>query len=393
LDVNMFGEDSDEDGDGEEGEEGEELEDIFSFDLKRVAEALRNGADKEELAKIIEDLMGDELETRVLGAKPGTVFRMDRDDSGTASPAMSTSLSGLMTPTADDDDDEAAPSAPAAPSPEAIGKRIGEVFGKAGAVARHRRSSIKERRQSLGQHPKLASAIDEVTRQRRRSLCETLTRACEEQGCAAKGGNRRLSREAARRLSSEVRRLSSECRRSRLSLLKAAETLEVAGIGVEEEKKGNGETADVSQQLCLVQDAMETARQRHRLSVARAVRDVVGGDAGDETEGVAADARPAKECAGAARQLPCQTLSQDKVQRIIAKAYAKHQELKESSAAAPSRASKKQKQSEGGMPEALVRSGTLVALMNARVVDADKHIVHIGPYGKTAPSKVKRRGR
>eukprot|EP00439_Symbiodinium_sp_Y106_P027476 s730_g3.t1 len=83
------------------------LEEIFSFDLAKVAEALRRGASEHELTSVIEEALVSELPERLAAAKEGapmsacsTATPRTGDISGLMTPPslLSTDLEGLRTP-------------------------------------------------------------------------------------------------------------------------------------------------------------------------------------------------------------------------------------------------------------------------------------------------------
>jgi len=374
LQCNMYGEDSDDASD----DDGLDLEQLFSFDIDRVSEAVRRGADMEELSKIIEDLMGDQLESRLAAESAGLAVIVP----GETAPSMGDNLSGRMTPVlAECDGGDANCETPCAPSPDELSEHIGQAFAG--------RPKESRRRSSFMQHSRLSEAVHDVAERRRISL----VLACEAAESSQKY-HRRLSLEVVRRVALK------DSRRHRASLHRAAEVLEAAGIGVDgaeddEHRRERGESSpqqdaalcpqvrgsdDITQQLCLVQDAMKAARRRHRLSIAQAVQDVT-----ESAEVEDAD----EQGPSLKRKLPCESLPNEKVQRIIARAYAEHRE-QQTVRAGGLGCSKQQ----GGLPAALVRSGTLVALMHARSGEHGKHNVHIGPPRTLEPgsSATRRRG-
>lgn len=97
-------------GDSDFGDEanGEDLEDLFSFDLERVAEALKNGANSQQLEEIIEEAMADALQQR-LAVDAATESSVDVDaaetfpddslstSSGRSTPPMTDTFSGRLT--------------------------------------------------------------------------------------------------------------------------------------------------------------------------------------------------------------------------------------------------------------------------------------------------------
>jgi len=373
LEFTMFDEDSDED-------DNEDLNDVFSFDLERVAELLKNGVDKEELSKAIEEMLGENLESRLAAVGTTIVVEpppsapcpsleqcrslglpgVEGRGSGVATPSLPGTLSGLMTPAVLTEDDVSP-----VPSAAEISARVYQVF-----------SDIPEqrRRSSAMQHSRLAEAVNEATEERRQSL----ERACRD-FCTAKPNPRRLSSEAVRRF------VVNDCKRHRQSLLRAAEVLEVAGIGTEASRPQEDSAtiqvkaeAAISQQLRLVQGAMKAARRRHRQCVAKVVCDMASG--GVDTAG-----------------LPCQNVAYEKIQQIIAKAYARHQERHAQGGGQPrsggggggTGSSSKHEEQQGSLGEALMRKGTLVALMHARSRD---NRVHIGP-AQDLSTQAKNQGR
>jgi len=336
----------------------QELEELFGFDPETVAEALRRGASLLELSDVIEEAMAGILETRLAASTATLVAKQCRASSpheatasGECAPRVTGDLEGLMTPTRSEgcDGDQTPPvaSAPTVPGLEFLGMCVQERLASV--------SGSKRRRSSLASHPQLADAVSAQSARHRRSLFAAVTA-----GGAVEG----MLTPAA--LSNVRRSLAGAHRLRRQSLLKAAEVLEVAGVGVEAGSTGtsvvgaaaaaSSPQAIVSQQLRLVQRAVERARQRHRQSIARAV-------------GLAA--QRAEADAGAGRALPCQGVAEERVQRAIAAAYARHRARGRRAGAAPA----------------------LAALMHARVLKGPRpHFVHCGPGEWQEPPRRRRAG-
>lgn len=354
-----IGEDSDEDGDA-----GEELEALFRFDLELVAEALRRGAGVEELAQVIEESMSNALESRlesmlpeafgeILEAKQPSAMLMpftaagkqdDEVHGGGATPSMCSNLSGRMTPQEGEGQGEEFGSPAATPD-----ELVAHVHEALTSPSNRRASASAQRRLST----KLVDAFSEESKSRR----ENVTRACLE-GRVSLGGGRKFSELELRQY------VTRDARLHRMSFLKAAEVLETAGVDVEgsdfgvKARAAAGVETIVGDQLRRVKDAVEAARRRHRQSVVQAVHEAA--------RGVGAE------------KLPCQSLAAEKVQQIIARAYARHQEFLGKQRQGVGRRSKSP--SSKGVPEALLRSGCLVALMHARSGDSSMpwYGVHCG---------------
>jgi hypothetical protein len=101
-----------------------------------------------------------------------------------------------------------------------------------------------------------------------------------------------------------------------MSLMKSAEVLEAAGIGTGCDQEqishvGIPKLDLVDDKLLLVQQAMDDARRSHRRSIAEAVNKA----SGKTQSGARSKAK--------GTPLPCQNISQEKVDEIIAKALAR----------------------------------------------------------------------
>lgn len=207
--------------------EGQYAFDQYSFDVGQVARALQHGASLEELVSVIETGMAENLGARLALAETG-----EAADFG-AQPVMG-DVTGLMTPPT---------SEPKPVCPAELAARL----------TRCRRSSVAD-------CPRLMAAVNQASARHRRSMAEAVTEDLSES--PADPARVRQSVAAARR-------------QHRLSLIKAAEVLEVVEKMPETQQMPEEQ---VESQLNLLQRAVEVARRRHRLSIMKAVEEVTGVD-------------------------------------------------------------------------------------------------------------------
>jgi hypothetical protein len=456
--------DSDAESDGSQG-----LENMFSFRcMEKVAEALRRGADVQELSVLVEEAMADALEIRLATvSEDEDCDKDDLDSSGTITPSMSLDVTGLMTPpqcttalspravvdspgsplrprTTGELDGRMTPpegaggakaaimvsqpadplwaarlsaalaaAGPSSPPRRAAHARASGMMPRrrASAAARLRAglegdateleqdafttSSAKARRASIAHNDRLAQAVKAATTTFRRSLAplarqRTLssggaTGEAEEAAEAAQAG------EAARMRKS----VAGACRRHRQSILLAAEVLDAAGVvGTEaaSREEAAASQGDVDTQLSLVHKAVESARRRHRMSIAQAVEKAVEKTAATDHEretGVCAQSvakpsgagvpllnLPVPPCNGLAPGGGCGSTSarkgvaRERVDSIVAAAYQRHEDLRKTS--------KGKKVPVLGVPRALMH--TRVGLPGMR-----PHVVHCGPARPSPP--------
>jgi len=269
--------------DGEEDEDdGADLQNLFSFDPDQVAEALKRGATLDELVQSIEDAMAQRLEQRLAD------FR--GEPTGLGTPPRMGDLTGLMTP------------------PDSTPKPLNQADLSA-RLAKCRRSSV------------VMAAVNEASTRHRHSLVQVVAAGLT--GAPSDPAKLRQSLVMANRL-------------HRLSLVRAAEVLEAAGV------EDRHASVELQQQLELVQQAVKAAQRRHRLSVVRAVAEVTGVNSSTQSPASASPALP-------------------RVRQAIVAAYAR--------------------------THAATMSARERALMNTRVGIAGKpsHFVHCGPLRTPNP--------
>lgn len=298
----------------QEDDDKEDICDIFDqycFDLDRVALALKEGASLEELVQVFEEGFAESLEQRLPAAleaqRTASLARQcSTHITGEMNgPAMGEDVTGLMTP------------------PEGSEKAR---LNAADLVSCLRQSMARFRRSSVADCPTLMAAVNDASTRHRRSLAQA---AIDLQRMPADPSRLRQSLVAANK-------------HHRLSLIKAAEVLEAAGVGVGSSSFPSDAAAatEVESQLQMVQRAMETARRRHRLSVVKAVEDLKG-----TSEPSVLPANLEKKCAAFPR-----------VQQAVVAAYAKQNAAK--------------------------LTGSKKALMNTQiggVTGKPAHFVHCGP--------------
>jgi len=145
------------------------IEEVFSFDLEKVAEALHRGADQDELSQIIEEAMIQDLPHRIAESEVIEVH----ETSSTVTPCTG-DLSALMTPPRRRIEDLMTPPegtvsphfGRGAVSSTILAERLQNIQGE-GCSSRRRRSSI-------AQHPQLLEAVSTAQSRHRRSLAKVV---------------------------------------------------------------------------------------------------------------------------------------------------------------------------------------------------------------------------
>lgn len=238
------------DSDDEASDSDDEMGDEYEFDITKMAQLVKAGADRAQLAAVCEEAMAAALE-RKLAQKRGVVLNdaaklaaevaaeraeqlaptdeKDWDLDGRMTP-------GQMTPPADDS------ATPARSDADDLAARAQEAL--ASANARRRRSSAAKR--SSGTGAGIVQAMEEAKERRRKSLAKM--------NCS---GEAEEDIQAA---------MEAASRRHRKSMSKAADILEDAGYDEE-----GADCSEAAKKMRLVQQAMEDARKRHRKSIAEAV--------------------------------------------------------------------------------------------------------------------------
>jgi len=337
-----------------------DLEDMYSFDIAMVADALRRGVGLDELSEVIEDgmastlergLAGDVDELPIVESASGTVTpdtlgddfpyglhcTLARDLSGRMTPGRATpgkatptvlpalggatefvadELSGRMTPPWDDE-------LAGRMTPPDGGQSLTVSPAFVSSLSMRLRQSLssvqtKRRRSSVAQHPELVHAVRSAHARHRQSMAAEVALAHGRQGLP----------HSADRMQQAV---ASACRVHRKSVLQAAEVLEVAGIGVNEKssevislEENAAQMAEVDEQLHLVQEAVNAARRRHRTSIAEAMNKVASVVQGSPSRKVAEKS---------SAKLSMKNLPEDRVQRIVAAAYDRYNERRKATGA------------------------------------------------------------
>jgi len=227
------------------GSDDDDLDEEYDFDHEKLAELVKSGADRMQLASVVEDAMASALE-RKLARKAG---KEPRDIEALAAAAAaegktnedgSWDLEGHMTPTG-----QMTPPASAAASPaldaDAVAERAKEAIALANA--RRRRSSAARK-----QIPGIALAMEQAKERRRQSLAKKFNGGADAQD--------------------KIQAAMEQARgRHRASMCKAADVLECADYDLD-----GAQSSDVAQKMRLVQQAMEDARVRHRRSISTAMQ-------------------------------------------------------------------------------------------------------------------------
>jgi len=220
--------------DSDDGSCEEDLDDIYDFDHDKLADMVKSGADRLQLATVVEDAMAAALE-RKLARKAGKEPREAKDlAAAVATNAWATQenwdLDGRMTPTEE------------APVPiEDVAERARQALVMANS--RRRRSSAAKKH-TFG----IEEAMKGARERRRQSLAQKYNTMGDAHGQISEAMERARGRH-------------------RQSMSKAADVLESAGYDDD-----TVECSETTKKMRLLQQAMEDARQRHRRSIARAVQ-------------------------------------------------------------------------------------------------------------------------
>lgn len=230
-----MGGDSDSDsGFGSDDDEWD-LEDAYNFDPERVAELLKNGSyNEEELVETIQEGMAEAMLQRM--------NLIEDADLEATRPDCSGDVDGRMTPPPKEKDQDAA----TPPDPKVLASKIENV--KDG-----------RRRSSMGGRRNINDAVRTGAARTRKSI------ACIASSKTATGEDK-----AKIELAAEM-----TTKRHRMSLHKAAEITDMAGLGDEE---------GIADKLRAIQRAVLTARCRHRATVATAVKETICGEDEPEAE-------------------------------------------------------------------------------------------------------------
>jgi len=322
-------------------DEDYELNQIYDFDLERVAAALRRGAGQEELQELIAEDMATNLENMMI-APP-------LENLSEPSPLMAGDLAGRMTPPTGGGEQCAATAAMLAgrmtPPLSQEGKHDPSAEDLASRLANLPNSC--RRRSSLTTTPhgrRISQAMQSARTEHRRSLVKAMAEELENSpGLETK--------EVARHCA------INSIRNHRLSLMQAANVLEAAGFGGEQDNELDStecfSPSHVKMQLELVQRAVDGARRKHRQSIAMAVRSL--------NEEVVS-------------QSPLSGSSRDRVQQIISTALCEE-------ASKPDSCEKSKRQ-------ARFKPQSLVALMATRTSEKGRP-VHCGPAPSTSGRRKK----
>lgn len=256
------------DSDGEEDEDAD-LEDAYNFDPDICAQLLkRNSFTMEELTEKLQESMVQALERR-LNAQTDAIeccAAAGPHESMEERPDCQGDVAGRMTPPLDHPGSMTPPvdvSTHTGPDEQTVAEKLEK------AQHRARRSSVIKR-------DAIQDAMSKAVSRHRRSLLSKVSEKNED-------GSRAASPEGKIGVA-----MQNAQKRHRLSILKAAETLDVARLDDEDD-------AAVSKKLQMVHKAMEEARTRHRRSIASAVQNITGAVAEQPSEpvsGMSAEARP-----------------------------------------------------------------------------------------------------
>jgi len=233
-----MGGDSDSDsGFGSDDDDEWDLEDAYNFDPERVAELLKKGNyNEEELVETIQEGMAEAMLERM--------NLIDDPDLEATRPDCSGDVDGRMTPPPKGKDQDAA----TPPDPKVLASKL---------------ENVKEgrRRSSIGGRRNINDAVRTGVARTRKSI------ACIASSKTAAGEDK-----AKIELAAEM-----TTKRHRMSLHKAAEITDMAGLGDEDDLQ-------LKETLLTLQKAVMKARGRHRATVATAVKETICGEEEPEAE-------------------------------------------------------------------------------------------------------------
>lgn len=239
-------------GDDDDDDEWD-LEDAYNFDAEKIAELLQKGGEinEEELVETMQESMAEAMFLRM---------NLEDPDLEAERPDCSGTLDGRMTPPAKDakDFDAATP-----PDPKVLAEKL--------EMKDRRRSSISGRRN-------INDAVKTNTARTRKSI------ACIAAEKTASGADKATIELAAEKTT----------KRHRMSLCKAAETLDLAGLG-------DDAPEEVQKKINMISKCLMVARGRHRMNVAAAVKETICGESDEEetktakSEGKSNEAKSSKD--------------------------------------------------------------------------------------------------
>eukprot|EP00930_Biecheleria_cincta_P050653 TRINITY_DN3583_c0_g1_i1.p1 TRINITY_DN3583_c0_g1~~TRINITY_DN3583_c0_g1_i1.p1 ORF type:complete len:574 (+),score=132.14 TRINITY_DN3583_c0_g1_i1:63-1784(+) len=276
--------------DEDDSDDDAELEDAYNFDPDMVATLLKQKqCTVAELTEKFQESMAQVLERRLMAQ-----ICPDKGECNEDRPDCQGDVDGRMTPP------EALPGCMTPPvkttttctSPDAqvVAEKLEKAQQEAMARCARRSSAVKR--------DAIQEAMNKAVSMHRRSLTSKVSEKLEEGSLASAGEKINIA-------------MQNTHKRHRLSLSKAAETLDAAGLD-------DQDNATVSSQLQMVHKAMEEARRRHRRSIADAVQKVTG---------ISASAQPFEPVAGmSASAAPFQPNIQDRIQSAIASAHRRQHE-------------------------------------------------------------------
>eukprot|EP00933_Yihiella_yeosuensis_P044873 TRINITY_DN40153_c0_g1_i1.p1 TRINITY_DN40153_c0_g1~~TRINITY_DN40153_c0_g1_i1.p1 ORF type:complete len:618 (-),score=131.85 TRINITY_DN40153_c0_g1_i1:571-2346(-) len=289
----MAMDDSDEEEEWNSDNEDDDLDDAYNFDPEMVAELLKKnaGCSMSELTEKFQEAMAQALERRLNGKgwTPTKQSEFSIDNPYTR-PDCTGDLDGLMTPP-----EEPAPVVDAA----TVAEKLESARKEAIARSRARRSSVVKK-------DAIADAMAKAVSRHRRSIVSKASSLMD--STATKGST------SAEDMQAQIQNaMQGAKKRHRLSICKAAETLDIAGIDGSSQS-----SSEVNNKLGLVQQAMEAARARHRRSIAEAVSNVT--QSSSELSSSAAEFKPKPALSADAESFTPPSI-QAQIQGTIASAY------------------------------------------------------------------------
>jgi len=245
------------DTDSDSSDSDDELDDEYDFDHEKLAELVKAGANRGQLASVVEEAMAAALERKLCQKKEEELkdvvtLATAKENNDMTEDGDCWELEGRMTPGQMTPVQQMTPGQMTPPEGNAAAtvECADDLAAKcqaamASANARRRRSSALKKNEAVSAG--IANAMEEAKERRRKSLAKLNGGSDVQENIAAA--------------------MQNASRRHRQSISKAADVLGDAGFD-----EDGADCSEAAAKMRLVQQAMEDARRRHRRSIAEAVR-------------------------------------------------------------------------------------------------------------------------